>query len=291
MLTPNPTGSKGTTMKSLAFLALALVPAAAWSVDPTSAFDFSGNLDPFINNGHSGTLLHLNGGGNPSATSSTFATATVGSTTKQVLNFSKGDTLFALHGIGANDAHNNGGAYVNNYTIVMDVKFDQGADGTYNSLFNTNATNSNDGDSFLLWGSSTAGIGIAGDYQGAVTANVWHRMAIAVDIFPDGTELSYYMDGALIGKHVGRPGGDPTDGRYALYTYNDGDTDSDGVYIFGDEDGDNGSGQISQLAFYGSTLTGDQVKALGGVGQPVPEPASMAALALGATALLRRRKK
>lgn len=279
-------------MKSFAFLALALVPAAAWSLDPASAFDFSGNLDPFINNGHSGTLLHLNGGANPTAVSSTYSSATVGSVTKQVLNFSKGDTLFALHGIAHNDAHNNGGAYVNNYTIVMDVKFDQESDGSYGSLFNTSSNNSNDGDSFLLWGSSgTASIGVQGTYGGAVTADVWHRMAVAVDIFPDGTELTYYMDGNQIAQRVDRPGGQPTDGRFALYSYDDNDSASDGVFIFGDEDADYASGQISMLSFFGSTLTGAEVQSLGTAGQPVPEPATLAALGLGAAAFLRRRRR
>ena len=72
----------------------------------------------------------------------------------------------------------------------------------------------------------------------------------------------------------------------------DGDTDSDGIFIFGDEDGDNGSGQISYLAFYDSTLTSSDVQALGGPGQQaVPEPATIAALGLGVGAFLRRRAK
>ncbi len=280
-------------MKSLALLSLALAPAAAFSAGLTSAFDFSGTLNPYLDNGHSGALLHLNGGANPAAAASTtYSMATVGSTMKQVLNFAKRDTLFALHGIGANDAHNNGGDYVNNYTIVMDVKFDTQASGAYSSLFNTNANNSNDGDSFLLWGSGgTATAGIQGSYGGSVSANAWHRLAIAVDIFPDGTELTYYSDGTQIHTQVNRPGGEPTDGRFALYSYDDNDAASDGVFILGDEDGDNGSGQISLLAFYGETLDAAAIRGLGGAGQPVPEPASMVALGVGACALLQRRAK
>jgi hypothetical protein len=280
-------------MKSPAFLALALVPSFA-SAGLTSAFDFSGTLNPSFDNGHSGPLSHLNGGANPTAVgSSTFVTETVGPTTKEVLNFAKGDTLFALHGIASNDAHANGGVYVNNYTIVMDLKFDGQSANTYTSLFNTSAKNDNDGDSFLLWGSgNTASVGIQGTYGGSITPTDWHRMAIAVDIFPDGTELTYYVDGVQVSQRVDRPGGQPTDGRFALYSYNDGDSASDGLFILGDEDGDNGSGQISYLAFYDSTLTASEVRDLGSAGQTraVPEPASFMALGVGALALLRRRR-
>ncbi|RYG20313.1 PEP-CTERM sorting domain-containing protein [bacterium] len=281
-------------MRSYAFLALALalVPSVA-SAGLASAFDFSGTLNPSFDAGHSGPLAHLNGGNNPTAVgSSIFSNETVGAVSKQVLNFAKGDTLFALHGIGSNDAHANGGAYVNNYTILMDVKFDGQSANTYSSLFNTSATNGNDGDSFLLWSSGNAAdVGIQGSYGGSFNPTDWHRLAIAVDIFPDGTELSYYVDGTQVHQRIDRPGGQPTDGRFALYSYNDNDAASDGVFILGDEDGDNGSGQISMLAFFDSTLTSGEVQALGVAGDAVPEPASMAALGLGALALLRRQRK
>jgi hypothetical protein len=63
------------------------------------------------------------------------------------------------------------------------------------------------------------------------------------------------------------------------------------VDILADEDGDSGSGQISQLAFYDSALSSTQVAELGPVGSPVPEPTSMVAITVGIAAMLRRRKK
>lgn len=277
-------------MKRYVAFAFLLAPVSALSVSPVSAFDFSGTLDPFVNSnpGNVSPLAHLNGGADPTGVTSSYASALVGTTTKQVLNFASGDTLFATHGI----AHNGGGSYVNEYTILMDVRFDNQADGAYTSLFNTNANNSNDGDSFLLWGAgNVATVGIQGDYGGSVSGNAWHRLAVAVQSFSDGTELTYYLDGAQIHQRINRHGGEPIDGRWALYGYDDGDAASDGVFILGDNDGDNGSGQISQLAFYDKKLSLSEVQGLGGVGQPVPEPASLAVLGLGVAAALRRRRR
>jgi len=276
-------------MKYYAILALAAGSTSAFSADLVSAFDFSGDLNPYVNvGGHAGPLTQLNGGANPTATSSTYSTATVGSVTKQVLNIASGDSLMALHGI----AHNGGGAYVNQYTILMDVKFNGESANSYSSLFNTAADNGNDGDSFLQWGgNNTASVGVQGTYGGSVTGDAWHRLAVSVEAFPDGTELTYYSDGVKIGQRIDRPGGQPTDGRFALYSYDDNDTSFDGVYIFGDEDGENASGQISKLAFFNGKLDELAIQKLGGAGQPVPEPSTLAVLGLSCAAILRRRRR
>lgn len=278
-------------MKYCALFVLAAVPVGALASDPVSAFDFNGTLAPSINNNGPfvSPLVHLNGGANPTPTSSTYSNATVGSTNKQVLNFAFADTLHAFHGIGANG----GGAYVNQYTILMDVKFNSQPNGAFASLFNTAANNgSSDGDSFLQWGAGNqASIGIQGTYGGSFTGDVWHRLGIAVQTFFDGTELDFYLDGALVNQRIDRPGGQPIDGRFSLYTYNDSDPADDGVYILGDNDGDNGSGQISLLAFYDHRLTAGEIQSLGAVGQPVPEPATLVTLGLAGAALLRRRRR
>lgn len=271
-------------MKSFAAFALLLAPAAAFPAGLVSAFDFSNTLNPFVDNnpGRVLPLVSLSGGANPTGLTPTFATATVGAVTKPVLSFSALGTLHAFHGVGANG----GGSYVNQYTILMDVRFDTQPSGAYASLFNTNATNSNDGDSFLKWGAGgVAGVGISGSYVGSVTGDAWHRLAVAVD--QTAGVITYYVDGAQANQvSVGAA----TDGRWAMYTYNDGDTDDDGVYVFGDNDGDNGSGQLSQLAFFDHALTLNEIGQLGPVGQPVPEPATLAVLGLGALAALRRRR-
>lgn len=272
-------------MKSSAIFVLALGPASAFSAGLVSAYDFGGSLAPFVDNnpGHVASLLHQNGNANPTDTLSNYSSDMVGTVTKQVLDIAYLDTLSATHGIGVNG----GGSYVNQYTILMDVKFDGEAEGNYSSLFNTSADNSNDGDSFLQWqAGNVATIGISGDYAGSVSGDVWHRLAVAVDLSGTGT-ITYYLDGAQIHQHST---GVDVDGRWALYTYDDNDADSDSVYIFGDEDVDSATGKISQLAFYDHALTLQEFQALGDVGQPVPEPATMIALGLGSAAFLRRRK-
>ncbi|MEQ1821574.1 MAG: hypothetical protein ABL949_03605, partial [Fimbriimonadaceae bacterium] len=78
------------------------------------------------------------------------------------------------HGMGPN-----GGSaeYVNKYTILMDVKITSAGD--WVSIFNTNATNSNDGDLFIR--NSDSKLGISGSYAGLFTRNEWNRLAVTVD--------------------------------------------------------------------------------------------------------------
>lgn len=268
--------------RTLVTLSLACLGAMAFGVAiPVSAYDFNDTLNPFIANNVNVGAADFRTGGSPTASGTpTYLDATVGAVNKRVLDVPVNTLVRALHGIGANG----GGSYVNLFTILMDVKFNQTSEG-WASLFNTSADNSNDGDSFVQWG---VGLGTAGVYGGAMPNNEWTRLVIAVDNQAAGTSVHYYVNGSLVHSATGIGGG--IDGRWTLYSHDDGDADSDSVDVLADNDGDGTPAQLSQLAFYDRVLEADEVADLGPVGSAVPEPATLAALGLGVLALRRRRK-
>lgn len=247
----------------------------------TSLFDFNGSLNPLYNSGHAAALEFYKGGPDPVANGTpTYVSDTVGSVTKQVAAFGKTEGFKAFHGIGKNG----GGNYANLFSILMDVKL-TATSGGYASFLQTNETNSNDGD--LFW-QDGQGIGVIGDYGNSTppfALNEWHRVVSTFDLV--NQVLNVYVDGNFANSVALNSG---VDGRWALYTWDDPDV-YDYCWALMDDDGDNGSGYISSLAFYDNVLSANDVKALGGAGQPVPEPATMIALGVGALGLAARRRR
>ena len=92
---------------------------------------------------------------------------------------------------------NNGGATVSDYTMIWDVFRPAYSWDTYMPLYQTDQSNTTDGDFFI---NPSGGIGISGQYSGRVSDrvgdNVWNR--IAVTRTTDGT-LKKYIDGQLVG--------------------------------------------------------------------------------------------
>ena len=125
----------------------------------------------------------------------------------------RGNALTVRHGLGANG----GGAHLNNYTLVMDVRFPELGD--WISLYQTNSCQNgdgstnplacgNDGDWFLR---GDGAIGISGNYGGAVTEDRWHRLALVVNS-TTGTYTSY-IDGIEVQQNTGAVS---TDGRFSI---------------------------------------------------------------------------
>lgn len=266
---------------TLSLILMATTVSAIANPLPVSVYDFNGSLAPIVNRFGTAQDLEFRAGRTGSViVPATYSTETVGSVTKQVANFddvANQEKFFrARHGM----AVNGGGAYVNQYSMLFDLKVTSVGD--WVSLYNTNHDNQNDGDAFIR--ASDSGLGISGVYAGTFERNQWNRVVITVD--QGANQMNFYLNGGLV-HQVALSGG--TDGRWALYAYDD--AFASWTDILGDNDGDNGIGQISLLGFYDTVLSANDVAALGPVGNPVPEPATLAVLGVGAIAAIRRWRK
>jgi hypothetical protein len=198
-----------------------------------------------------------------------FEDADIGGQLAQVCRYSRGTFFRLFGGLGPNG----GGIYTNQYTLIMDILFEAGQldESGWGALLQTNEANANDGDWFVR--ASDRAVGISGNYGGLVTDDEWHRLALVVDLAA-GTYTSY-VDGVFAQQNVG----EALDGRFALYTYNDGDFD--GISIFADDSGDSSGGLVNSVQIRDVALTGAEIAALGGpsaAGIPTvpPCPSSLA---------------
>lgn len=177
------------------------------------------------------------------------------------------------HGIAANG----GGSFVNEYTIVVDMFSPAASRSSWRSIYQTNSTNSNDGEYFIRGDNNKMGTSDLGYTTSLVAEDRWVRMTIAVD---NGSFFKTYVNGTLFHTHSTSS----LDGRYSL---------DPTVLFFADNDNENASMQIGALAIYDGAMTETEVSALGAVGTAIPEPSSalLAGLGLGALCLLRRRRR
>jgi hypothetical protein len=266
----------------LGLVCIGAVATASAQFNPVSVYDFNGTLNPLFNpSGLAQALEARQGGSTNSASSITYSTETVGGVTKQVANFDVALQQFfrARHGMLPNGTGATPPAYVNKYTIVMDLRVTSAG---WFSFFNTTSANANDGDYFI---DPTNRFGISGQYSGAYDRNQWRRVAIAVDLGTTGS-ITGYMNGVQLNTVALN---NSYEGRWAAYAAND-PTNVRHIDLLADNSGEGGGGQISMAAFYDKVLTAQEVSALGAAGAPVPEPATMAALAIGAAAMIRRRR-
>ena len=174
-----------------------------------------------------------------------------------------GNALTVRHGLGANA----GGSYLNSYTLVMDLRFPELGD--WISLYQTNACQNgegstrplacgNDGDWFLR---GDGGIGISGNYGGAVTENRWHRLALVVNS-TTGTYTSY-IDGIEVQQNTGAVS---VDGRFSLFSAGG---DIDWFLLFADESGNAGAPSemgpvhLNAIQIRDAALCGEEIALLG----------------------------
>ena len=149
------------------------------------------------------------------------------------------------HGI----APNGGGNRVNQYTLIYDVYFTGGGNG-WPSLANLDTA----GDGDVFWRRGDGGLGQGGggyepvDANVKVNVNTWHRVVLAFDLASGLYEK--YVDGVYHSKQ--NNGG--LDGRQAA---------KDTIWLFNDNDGENGEAYVGSIAVYDRKLTADEAAILG----------------------------
>jgi hypothetical protein len=148
------------------------------------------------------------------------------------------------------------GATVGQYTMIWDVYYPESSDIKWRSLYQTSASNSDDGDLFVRndpWG----GIGINGIYHGAIRPGEWNRVAVTRD--GAGT-MTKYINGGYVGQQS------VSSSRWNL---------SSTFHLLADENNDTQPGYLSSYRFTDHAMTPQEIFQLGGAnaqGTAVPGP-------------------
>ena len=140
-----------------------------------------------------------------------------------------------------------GYAYVNDWSLMLDVKIPAASMGSWVCFFQTHTANGNDGDCFIS-PSGTVGVGDTGYSSNTVTAETWYRLIISVS---NSNFYRIYVDGILWLE--GTP--QSIDGRFSL--------DSQ-ILFFADENGEDAAIHCSNVAMWGQALSGQEAFSLGG---------------------------
>ncbi len=159
--------------------------------------------------------------------------------------------IICTHGI----APNGGGNYVNEYTILADVYSPAASRSAWRCIYQTNQSNSNDGDYWIRNSDDKIGVGDLGYSTTAITDTQWIRLVVTFKLglgpvvaYVNGTPWHTHNTPAL-------------DGRFAL---------DPTVLFFSDENSENAPMSVGILAIWDGALTADEVAILGGPGAPVP---------------------
>ena len=193
------------------------------------------------------------------------------------------DYISVYHGIG--DEGKGTGSYINKYTIAVDYHGGSGWNSLYQTAWNGNA---NDGD---LWidastiSAATIGVGSIGYSTSTFDASQWHRIVWSVD---NGNFFKVYVDGTLFLDGAGQA----VDGRWSL--------ELDRFNLFADDNWEDAWCMAGTVAVWNRPLSDSEVAGmggwLGGSATPtelvlVPEPGTLALLALGGLAFLGRNRR
>jgi hypothetical protein len=157
--------------------------------------------------------------------------------------------LIVTHGI----APNGGGTNVNQYTVIIDLLYPAVG---WSSLWQTDVTNASDGEAFF---NGSGGLGVSGQYNGALSPGVWHRVVLAYDL--TRKEFSKYVDGvnllsgvAVLGLHDSQILSFGVDERWSLLPT---------ALLLADEDGDLKPAYISSVQVRNGRMTDASVAAMG----------------------------
>jgi YVTN family beta-propeller protein len=206
---PSGTGRKSRWKLFLLFFSLAISVHAA-PIAVTGQWDFKyGDLRATV-----GADLQYVG---DTSNVTSFTIAKINGQPAQVMSFggnSVGRGFYMRHGA----APNGGGQFVNQYTIVMDVMYSTINSSQLHPLLQSDPFNPPGIDAQFYVGSNQSagpdGIGANDQFSGTLSANVWYRIAFAVDLTaPSGQQLTKYVNGTMVGSQSLAGG---VDGHYAL---------------------------------------------------------------------------
>ncbi|MBQ7180014.1 MAG: metallophosphoesterase [Bacteroidaceae bacterium] len=134
-----------------------------------------------------------------------------------------------------------------NWTLMTDFKVEDAS--IYDCIIQTNLSNSNDGDLFVL--SNMIGMGAMGGYFGRIENDTWCRVFMTNS---NGT-VRVYVNGEQVLSC-------PSQGRWEI--------EPEGFLLFCDEDGEVCDTYVAEVAYWEVGLTEDQVRALSGREAQIP---------------------
>ena len=147
---------------------------------------------------------------------------------------------------------NTGATSIGTYTIMYDVCVEDGS--TYVPLLQNSLTDGKDGSLFI--NKNQVGLGGGLGYHGTIENNKWYRIVFAVQ--PNGASL--YVDGVQLVSNLNLP--NPYNQHWQLTT---------GALFFADEDGEEKAIKTSEVRFWDTVLSADQIADLGSVTGDAPK--------------------
>ncbi|MBP8261892.1 MAG: hypothetical protein KA118_19740, partial [Verrucomicrobia bacterium] len=243
--------------RSIHIMAAALVFGWAASAlgDVTGQWEFNGDLSASI-----GIPLEAQGIATVESqlgTTAQLGVADIGGEVAHIMRFPAMPTPADGYMMFPNADANGSTTDVNQYSIVMDILY-PASSGGYRALFQTSASNGNDADWFV---NGSNGLGINQAYNGNLTPDTWHRIALVVDLEQTDAAKKFltYIDGTLAGSS--NLGGDGSPGgRYAVWPA----SSSNPSWIFADNDGETAVGYVNSLQFWDRALSAPEIAFLGG---------------------------
>ena len=140
-----------------------------------------------------------------------------------------------------------GGTKVNEYSLLFDVLIPGSG---WHALYQTSPANNDDAEAFFDNGNRIGLAALGGYSTTTATQGTWYRVVVTAD---NGTDRSLYVNGQLwLNGNAGA-----LDDRHALAST---------FLALADENGEDGTLRISNLAVWSSALTAPQVLALNGAG-------------------------
>jgi len=152
-----------------------------------------------------------------------------------------------------NISSNGGGDSINRYSLMFDFKILNLE--RWHTFFQTDTTNSNDGECFIRPLSTSSpgaiGVGYTGYSADTVIPEQWYRLVVSINL---GNFYRYYMNGYLI--HEGDTDEIAVDERFAL---------TPKILFFSDNNQEDDTIDVASIAIFDTCLTAAQVAMLGSI--------------------------